>query len=62
MTVLPPRAGRSRHRGGLLSECSIVEDAKGQPMAHVHFEDEPLLTSDEAWRVASNIATLPGHP
>ena len=44
----------------------IVEDANGRPLAYVYFEDEPVrrgltkrLTSDEAWRVASNIAKLP---
>ena len=47
-------------------ECFIVEDANGQQLAFVYFEDEPgrrnltkRLTSDEAWRVASNIAKLP---
>jgi hypothetical protein len=48
------------------SESYVIEDASGQALAHVYFEDNPgrrnltrRLTSDEAWRVASNIAKLP---
>ena len=48
------------------SESYVIEDANGQPLAYVYFEDDPdrrkimnRLTSDEAWRVASNIAKLP---
>jgi hypothetical protein len=46
--------------------CYIVRDANGQALAYVYFEEEPgrraaahLLTRDEAWRVAVNIAKLP---
>ena len=44
-----------------------MRDAGGQALADVYFEDEPgqrsaasLLTRDEAWRIAANIAKLPG--
>ncbi len=47
-------------------QCFIVRDANGHALAYVYFEDEPgrraaakLLTRDEAWRIAANIATLP---
>jgi hypothetical protein len=43
--------------------CFIVRDAGGQALACVYFEDEPgrrsaasLLTRNEAWRIAANIA------
>jgi hypothetical protein len=46
--------------------CYIVRDANGQALASVYFEEEPgrrsaakLLTRDEAWRIAVNIAKLP---
>jgi hypothetical protein len=46
--------------------CFIVRDPNGQALAYVYFEEEPgrpaaakLLTRDEAWRIASNIAKLP---
>jgi endo-1,4-beta-D-glucanase Y len=46
--------------------CYIVRDANGQALAYVYYEQEPgrraaahLLTRDEAWRIAVNIAKLP---
>jgi hypothetical protein len=46
--------------------CFIVRDANRQALAYVYFEEEPgrraaahLLTRDEAWRIAVNIAKLP---
>jgi hypothetical protein len=44
----------------------IVRDASGHALAYVYYEQEAgrraaanLLTGDEAWRMASNIAKLP---
>jgi hypothetical protein len=46
--------------------CYIVRESNGQALAYVYFEQEPgrraaakLLTRDEAWRIAVNIARLP---
>ncbi len=46
--------------------CYIVRDANGHALAYVYFEEEPgrrwaahLMTRDEAWRIAVNIARLP---
>jgi endo-1,4-beta-D-glucanase Y len=46
--------------------CYIVRDANGQALAYVYYEQEPgrraaahMLTRDEAWRIAVNIAKLP---
>jgi hypothetical protein len=43
-----------------------VRDANGHALAYVCFEEEPgwrapahLLTRDESWRIAANIAKLP---
>ena len=47
--------------------CFIVRDGDGQALAYVYYEEEPgrrsaakLLSKDEAWRIAANIAKLPG--
>ena len=52
------------HRPG--GESLIIRDANGQALAYVYFEDEPQrqrsmkrLSSDEARRIAANIAKLP---
>jgi endo-1,4-beta-D-glucanase Y len=44
----------------------VVRDADGQQLAYVYYESEPgrrsaakLLSEDEAWRIAANIARLP---
>jgi hypothetical protein len=50
-------------------ESFIVRDASGQPIAYVNYEDDPgrrraakLLTRDEAFLIAVNIAKLPSVP
>jgi hypothetical protein len=50
-------------------ESFIVRDASGWPVAHVNYEDDPgrrstakLLTRDEAFLIAVNIAKLPSVP
>jgi hypothetical protein len=47
--------------------CFIVKDSTGQALAHIYYEIEPgprsaakLLSKDEARRIATNIAKLPG--
>jgi hypothetical protein len=49
-----------------LHGCIIVWDQGGQALAYAYFEDDPvrrsfakLLTRDEAWQIAANIAKLP---
>jgi hypothetical protein len=51
------------------SACFIVRDGGKQALAHVYFEIEPgrrssakLLTRDEAFLIAVNIAKLPSVP
>jgi hypothetical protein len=48
-------------------ERFVAQDASGQPLAYLYFEDEPgrrrtmkRLTRDEARRIAANIVKLPG--
>jgi hypothetical protein len=41
----------------------VVKDANGVPLAHVYADNRQItntLTEDEARRIASNIAKLPG--
>jgi hypothetical protein len=47
-------------------ECFVVRDANGQALSYVYFDDDPhlrevskRLTSNEARRIAVNIAKLP---
>ena len=44
----------------------VVKDSGGQKLGYFYYEEEPgrrstakLLTKDEAWRIATNIAKLP---
>jgi hypothetical protein len=46
--------------------CFIVRDHNGQALAYVYFDEESgrraatrLMTRNEAWRIAANIAKLP---
>jgi hypothetical protein len=49
--------------------CFVVRDREGQALAYVYYEEESgrqsaskLLSKDDAWRIASNIAKLPSVP
>ena len=49
--------------------CFIVRCGLDQALAYVYYEEESgrrsaakLLSKDEAWRIAANIAKLPGLP
>ena len=66
MKPAEPRRFPSPWRAVERNACFVVEDANPQPMAYVYYEDDLVrrsltnrLTSNEAWRVASNIAKLP---
>jgi hypothetical protein len=50
-----------------LAECFCVQDARGQPLGWFHFREHPqaarhagVLERDEARRLATNFAKLPG--
>ena len=62
----PSRTFPKPWRAVEIDEAYRVEDASGQTLALIYFEDEPTrqrltkrLSSDEARRIASNIAKLP---
>jgi DNA-binding LacI/PurR family transcriptional regulator len=66
MTAAPPRRFPPPWRIREHAESLVVHDAGGQALAYVYFEDEKgrreamkRLTSDEARRIAVNIARLP---
>jgi hypothetical protein len=73
---LEGRAGPQVYLGGARpgrieesSACFIVRDGDKQALAYVYFENEPgrrssarLLTRDEAFLIAVNIAKLPSVP
>ena len=47
-------------------ESYLIEDASGQPLVYIYYEDEPTrqrimkrLSKDEARRIAANIIKLP---
>jgi hypothetical protein len=42
-----------------LEACFVVRDATGQALSYVYYENEPLLSKDEARRIATNFAKLP---
>jgi hypothetical protein len=57
---------RPHHAVEELDARFVVRDQSGQQFAYLYFEHEPgrrsaakLLTKDEAWRMAVNIAKLP---
>ena len=57
-----PAPWAARDRG----ESYLIEDANGQPLVFIYYEDEPTrqsvmkrLSKDEARRIAANIVKLP---
>jgi hypothetical protein len=65
----PRAASRRPGRSRKAPACFIVRDGDKQALAYVYFENEPgrrssakLLTRDEAFLIAVNIAKLPSVP
>jgi hypothetical protein len=66
LSVVPDRRFPPPWTAEEADACFFVRDHNGQALAYVYFEAEPgrrsaahLLTRDEAWRIAANIAKLP---
>jgi hypothetical protein len=68
ISTKPPRRFPSPWTVYEAAPCFIVRDANKKALAVVYCEEEPgrrttakLLTRDEAWRIAANIAKLPAQ-